>query len=247
MPSLRNDVSLTELDDAALDAAISDMQELIATRPDFAKFVATSLEEHKSERAARARADAGSGNATPEYGAFLLDSPLLTAVEKSTGRSTRIRICPVRYGLNAEDGVSNGPILSLAEQHQLDLNKTMRLQLKANDEIVKETARDMACPLLCAELGLPFPPVTNDLNALLKTQMSKPALAADGYRYELKALQKYIQKNMGGMLVSPITKRPMAGSVNYVVKARDVKDASRVKWKHKAWQPLLSPVVAPAR
>lgn len=247
MPTLRNEVSLTELDDAALDAAISDMEGLIATRPDFTKFVATSLEEHKSERAARARVDTESGNATPAYGEFLLDSPLLTAVEKSTGRSTRIRICPVRYGLGAEDAVSDGPILSLAEQIQLDINKTMRLQLKANDEILKEAARDMACPLLCAELGLPFPPVTNDLGTLMKTQIRKPALAADGHQYELRALQKYIQKNMDGVLVSPITKKQMPGCINYVVKSHGVKDSSRVKWKHKTWQPALSSVLEPAR
>jgi hypothetical protein len=116
----------------------------------------------------------------------------------------------------------------------------MRHQVKTNDAIIKETARDRACPLLCAELGLPFPPVSNDLGTLMSTQMRKPALAADGYQYDLKALQKYIQKNMGGLLVSPITKQPMAGSVNYMARAQDNKDSKRTRWKHKTWQPVLS-------
>jgi len=242
MPSVSNAEALNELDDAALDAAITEMQDLVATRPELGKFVATSLEQHKLERANREWAAAGSGNTTPEYGSYMLDSPLLTAIEKNTGRSTRIRIRPVRYGLHKEDEAHKGPILSLAEQQQYDANKTIRQQVKTNDGIIKETARGMACPLLCAELGLPFPPVTNDLGTLMQTQMKKPALAADGYQYELKALQRYIQNNMGGMLVSPITKKAMCGSINYMVKAQDKKDSSRVKWKHKTWQPVLSPV-----
>jgi len=240
MPSASNPVALKDLDDAALDAAINEMQELIATQPELAKFVATSLEQHKTERANRAWVAPGSGNATPEYGSYVLDSPLLTAIEPSTGRSTRIRIRPVRYGLQKEDEVAKGPILTLSEQRQFETNQTMRHQLKTNDEIIKQTARDHACALLCAEQGLPFPPVSNDLGTLMSTQMRKPALAADGHQYDLKALQRYIQKNMGGMLVSPITKQPMAGSVNYMARAQEKKDSKRAKWKHKTWQPVLA-------
>lgn len=241
MPSVSNPV-LADLDDAALDAAIDEIQELIATQPEMAKFVAASLEQHKAERANRAWAAPESGNATPEYGSFMLDSPPLMAVEASTGRSTRIRLRPVRYGSQNGEASPKGPILTLSEQRQLETNQTMRHQLKTNDAIIKQTARNHACALLCAELGLPFPPVSNDLNVLMSTQMKKPALAADGHQYDLKALQRYIQKNMnvGGMLVSPITKKQMSGAVNYMVRATDRKDATRVKWKHKTWTPVLA-------
>ena len=171
---------------------------------------------------------------------FALEDAPYTTTKERTGRSTRISIRPSRYGMSKDSAIPDGPILTQAEQTQKQMNEITHQQVKQNEEFIKQTARNHCCPLLCLKMGVDYPPKTDSLNVLLSTQMRQPALASDGCQYDLTELTKYIQARMHQRLVSPITKQPMGGEVQYVTKHRDAKDKNRVRWKQMTWQPSLS-------
>ena len=195
-----------------------------------------------------------SGASTPEYYAYLggesnedpeeIARRLKEGGDPSTKRPTRsLRITvrrPERYGESeraAQDAVA---YLTPAERKNKRRKDAFYVQLKENDKIIKEAAREHACPLLCQQQGLPWPPTSDKMSVLLGTQMKKSAVASDGHYYDLATITKYIQARMGQRLVSPITKQPMAGKVFYVVRQRHAKDKNNVQWKEATWQPKIN-------
>lgn len=266
---------LGDLDDAALAAAIAEQEALVASNPAMAKYLATSLEQHRVERARRSTTtttstamvvadDEGpapprppspaSGASTPEYYAYSGDELEEDTEEiarrlqqdgdpssKRPTRSLRITIKrPERYG-EPETGPHDADAhLTAAESKSKRQNNAFYVQLKENHKQIKESAREHACPLLCQQKGLPWPPTSDRLSVLLSTQMKKTAVASDGHYYDLTAITKYIQARMGERLVSPITKQPMAGKVFYMVRQSHAKDKNAVRWKEATWQPKIN-------
>lgn len=111
--------------------------------------------------------------------------------------------------------------------------KLAKENLKTLTEGMKTLAHEFTCPLLCLEQGVSFPRHTNCLKVLLLTKMTTVAVAGDGYKYDLHALQRYIKKNFNKRLVSPITGKPMTAVARYFVKT---KNSGRVE----VWMPGLS-------
>ena len=157
-----------------------------------------------------------------------------TTTKDRAGRSARVCVRPLRYGTPKDSAILDGPILTLAEQTQKQMNEITHRQVKQNEETMKQTARNHCCALLCAKMGVDYPPKTDNLNVLLSTQMKKPALAGDGFQYDLTEIKEYIKARMHQPLVSPITKRPMGCEVLYCTKKKS-------SWeKPVAWRPSLS-------
>ena len=256
---------LGDLDDAALAAAIAEQEALAASNPAMAKYLAASLEQHRVERARRsttmttstamvvaAEAGPASGASTPEHYAYsggeLDEDPEEIArrlqndddpSSKRPVRSLRITIRrPERYGEPETAAQDEDAYLTPAERKSKRQKDAFYVQLKENHKKIKEAAREHACPLLCQQQGLPWPPTSDRLSVLLSTQMKKSAVASDGHYYDLKAITKYIQAHMGERLVSPITKQPMAGKVFYMVRQGHSKD--NVRWKEATWQPKIN-------
>ena len=111
--------------------------------------------------------------------------------------------------------------------------KLVKEELKTLNEGIKTLAHEFTCPLLCLEQGVSFPRHTNCLKMLLLTKMTTVAVAGDGYKYDLRALQRYIKKNLNKRLVSPMTGKPMTAVVRYFVKT---KKSGRIEM----WMPGLS-------
>jgi hypothetical protein len=265
---------LGDLDDAALAAAIAEQEALVASNPAMAKYLATSLEQHRVERARRSTsatstamvvadeagpapvppASPASGASTPEYYAYsggeLEEDPEEIArrlqvdgdpSSKRPVRSLRITIRrPERYGEPETGAHDTDAHLTAAERKRKRQKDAFYVQIRENHKKIKEAAREHACPLLCQQQGLPWPPTSDRLSVLLGTQMKKSAVASDGHYYDLTAITKYIQARMGERLVSPITKQPMAGKVFYVVRKSHAKDQTNVRWKEATWQPKIN-------
>jgi len=257
---------LGDLDDAALASAIAEQEALAASNPAMAKYLAASLEQHRVERARRSTAamstamvvadEAGpaSGASTPEYYAYsdgeVEEDPEEIArrlqedsdpSSKRPKRSLRITIRrPERYGEPEADPHDADAHLTAAERKSKRQNNSFYVQLKDNHKKIKEAAREHACPLLCQQQGLPWPPISDKMSVLLSTQMKKVAVASDGHYYDLTAITKYVQARMGERLLSPITKQPMAGKVFYLVRQSHTKDKGNVRWKDATWQPKIN-------
>lgn len=224
-----------------------------ARRSTMATAITTSTAMVVSGEAGPPPASPSSEASTPEYFAYsggeLDEDPeeiarrLKEGGDPSTKRPTRsLRITvrrPERYGLEggAHDKEAH---LSPAERKRMHEKDAFYVQLKENHKSIKEAAREHACPLLCQQKGLPWPPTSDRLSVLLSTQMKKSAVASDGHYYDLTAISKYIQARMGQRLVSPITKQPMAGKVFYVVRQGHGKDKTNVRWKEATWQPKIN-------
>ena len=112
-------------------------------------------------------------------------------------RSLRITIRrPERYGEPETTAQDKDAYLTPAERKSKRQKDAFYVQLKENHKNIKEAAREHACPLLCQQQGLPWPPTSDRLSVLLSTQMKKSAVASDGHYYDLKAITKYIQAHM---------------------------------------------------
>ena len=145
-------------------------------------------------------------------------------------RTKRVTMAPERFVVEAP---SKQPPLTPEEQVMREQLRLFSQQVQMNDENIKEQARRYTCRLLCAEQGVEYPRATNSRDALLATQMTQVGVADDGYEYDFQALRRYINRNMGTRLVSPITKQPMLAKIYH---------AETVKGKLKAveFRPMLS-------
>ena len=124
-------------------------------------------------------------------------------------RGKRVTMAPERFVVEAPTKKQ----LTAEEQAMRAQLQTMNQMLQMNDENIKEQARRYTCPLLCAEQGVEYPRATNSRDALIATQMTQVGVADDGYEYDFQALRRYINRNMGTRLVSPITKQPMLAKI----------------------------------
>ena len=68
---------------------------------------------------------------------------------------------------------------------------------------------------------------------LLGAEMRKPALASDGYFYDLKALQAHIKANLDRAILSPTTKQPILPICTYI----DCSGKDRRRWRMVKWAP----------
>ena len=119
----------------------------------------------------------------------------------------------------------------------------MKVQLRHNESLIAESARKFACPLLCLEQLERGEVLDGRRDSLLSTQMRRVAVADDGNRYDFEAIKRYVLKNMGTQLVSPITKQPMGAHVRTVVRTAHTAHAAhkdRVLRKEVVWTPTLT-------
>ena len=68
---------------------------------------------------------------------------------------------------------------------------------------------------------------------LLGAEMRKPALASDGYVYDLKALQAHIKANLDRAILSPTTKQQILPICTYI----DCSGKDRRRWGMVKWAP----------
>jgi hypothetical protein len=151
------------------------------------------------------------------------------------GRSTRIRFAPqhLTYETERESERNLSPEEAAYER---ELRAT-RDQLEQMKQMNRNSMHSNACPLLCADAGMDWPPPTHSLDELAKVQPAKKGMASDGYEYDLERLKTYIRVNRDRALLSPVTGEPINTCITFTVKGHSKKDPSKAKLKSMNWTP----------
>jgi hypothetical protein len=243
-------VAMEALSGEALATEIGSLKALAADNPTMRCHIEPLVERYEAERLRRSVAEKEKPAEVAETGvaAAAAAGPLALdqAHEASSERGGRARTAPCRFGsarsLPALD--PSHPHLSPEEGMQRDANRVMKVQLRHNESLIAESARNLACPLLCLEKLERGEALDGRRDSLLSTQMRRVAVADDGNRYDFEAIKRYVLKNMGTRLVSPITKQPMGAHVRTTVRKAHKTHKDRVIRKEIVWTPTLTEAAA---
>ena len=240
-------LAMEALSDAALATETGNLKKLAAENPTMRSHIEPLVERHEAERLRRSVAEKAKPEVVAEVaevaaGALALDQ----AHEALSARSGRARTAPCRFGSARSLPVPDPSQqhLSPEEEAQRDANRVMKVQLRHNESLIAESARNFACPLLCLEKLERGEVLDDRRDSLLSTQMRRVAVADDGNRYDFEAIKRYVLKNMGTRLVSPITKQPMGAHVRTTVRKAHKAHKDRVIRKEIVWTPTLTEAAA---
>lgn len=173
--------------------------------------------------------------------------PESTIRKQQRAPSLRIRFKPqqLTYGSPSPQHKA-----SPAEEAMRNDVRQTRDQLEQMKQMNRNSMLNNACPLLCADVNMDWPPPTHNMDELESVQPKRKGLAADGFEYDLERLKKYIRGNMDRQLLSPVTGEPMAPYVAFVGKGRSKKDPTHKLTRLMEWRPGIDGAedkVTPAR
>ena len=156
-----------------------------------------------------------------------------THIRKPHFRGRRVRFSTQHFMYES----ASAPHKRSEEEEQV---RSMRAMLETNKTILLQSGYQHACPLLCEDAGIKWPPTSYSLDALTKVQPKKKGRAPDGYEYDLERIKNYIRNNMERELVSPVTGEPMTACVAFVVNGRSKKTPYDKKLKIMEWRPSIN-------
>lgn len=152
--------------------------------------------------------------------------------------SMRIRFAPQHLTYEADNQSERN--LSPEEAAYARELRATRDQLEQMKQMNRNAMHGNACPLLCADAGMAWPPPTHSLDELAKVQPKNKGMASDGYEYDLERLKTYIRDNRDRMLLSPVTGEPITISIAFTVKGHSKKDPTKAKLKCMNWTPGIN-------
>ena len=153
---------------------------------------------------------------------------------KQRGHGQRVRFAPQQLTYGA---ASPAHKLSPAEEVLQNELRGMRDQVELNKQMLKQSAYQNACPLLCGDANMDWPPPTHNMDELVGVQPKKKGLASDDVQYDLERIKRYIRDNMDRQLLSPVTGEPMTPCVLFTVNGHSKKDPSAKRSKVMKWSP----------
>ncbi len=225
------------MSDDDLRETIEDQENLVARTPSMASYLKRSLHQCNAELERRldAQIDKAVSCLEPEAPAYrslsTVTNTYQTPVKKVTfarapdslgERKARARTAPIRFSDEAEMKPEDyGPLLTEGEQTMAEALETMQQLRERDDATIRANAVSLMCPLLRIDEEAAGTFNEHSLKCLLRTQMTRVALADDGHKYDFTRLKKYIRANTGRELLSPITKRPMSSQVQFTAVERD--------------------------
>lgn len=153
-----------------------------------------------------------------------------TSIHKhQRGYGPRVRFAPQPYSDGAPSATVTGPRLSPEEEQMRAEVRKMRDGLEQMKQMNRNAMLNNACPLLCADAGIEWPPPTHNLAELERVQPDQKGLASDGHEYDLARLKAYIRENMDQRLASPVTGDPIVAKIAFTDKN-----------KTKVWTPAIN-------
>ena len=156
-----------------------------------------------------------------------------THIRKPHSRGRRVRFSTQHFMYEP----ASAPRKRSEDEEQV---RGMRTMLETNKTIILQSGYQHACPLLCEDAGIKWPPTSSSLDALIKVQPKKKARASDGYEYALERIKNYIRNNMERELVSPVTNDPMTACIAFVVNGHSKKSPYEKKLKIMEWRPSIN-------
>jgi len=145
------------------------------------------------------------------------------------GYGPRVRFAPQHYSDGAPAATVTGPRLSAEEEQMRNEVRHVRDQLEQMKQMNRNAMLNNACPLLCEDAGMEWPPDTYNLAELERVQPNQKGLASDGHQYDLERLKMHIRENIDKKLASPVTGETIVAKIAFTVKK-----------KTKVWTPAIN-------